>query len=327
MVKVCVFGAGAIGGFLGFHLLGSGAEISLVARGPHLAAMRHNGLRLLIDGRERVARVACTDRPEELGEQDYVIVALKAHSLGGAVDSMLPLLGRNTTVVTAFNGIPYWYFHGNVDALRGITLASVDPDGVQHDRLGSARAVGCVVLPATSLVAPGVIRHEHGRRFPIGEPDGTRTPRIALLHDLLVAAGLEAPICDDIRDEIWLKLCGNVCFNPISALSLATLDVIASSPDTRALCRAMMAETKSVGEHIGVRLRVDLDRRLDGAVAVGAHKMSMLQDLEAGRSLEIEPLVGVVQELGRLTKVPTPTIDVVLALIRQRAITAGLNSN
>jgi 2-dehydropantoate 2-reductase len=323
--RICIFGAGAIGAFLGVQLAGSGADVSLVARGAHLAAMKADGVRVEADGEVRVTRLPCTDVPADLGVQDYIIIALKAHTISEAVESMQPLLDRSTTVVTASNGIPYWYFHGIDGALRGTTLASIDPSGIQRDKLGSERAIGCVVLPATSLVAPGVIRHEHGRRFPIGEPDGRRTARIERLHAVLVAAGLDAPIRPDIRDEIWLKLCGNVCFNPISALTMATLDVIVGDPDTRAICRAMMAETKVIGERIGVRVRVDLERRLDGAMAVGAHKMSMLQDLEGGRSLEIEPLVGVVQELGRLTKVPTPTIDVVLALIRQRAVSARPN--
>ena len=191
--------------------------------------------------------------------------------------------------------------------------------------MGSQHAIGCVVLPATEIVSPGVIRHEHGHRFPIGDPDGGRSARIVALRELLVAGGLEAPILEDIRDEIWLKLCGNVCFNPISALTLATLDVIALDPGTRALCQRMMEEAKAVGHRLGVRLRVDLARRLDGAAAVGPHRMSMLQDLEHGRTMEIEPLVGVVQELGRLTDVPTPNIDTVLALIRQRASLAGLH--
>jgi 2-dehydropantoate 2-reductase len=323
--RICIFGAGAIGAFLGVQLAAADAEVSLVARGAHLAAMRAHGVRVEIDGEVSVAHLRCTDVPAELGEQDYVFIALKAHTISAAVDSMRPLLGRDTTVVTASNGIPYWYFHEGAGELAGTTLRSIDPDGVQRDILGSARAVGCVVLPATSMVAPGVIRHEHGRRFPIGEPDGRRTPRVERLHEVLVAGGLDAPIREDIRDEIWLKLCGNVCFNPVSALTLATLDMIAGDPGTRAVCHAMMEETKAIGERIGVRVRVDLERRLDGAMAVGAHKMSMLQDLEGGRSLEIEPLVGVVQELGCLTHVPTPTIDMVLALIRQRASTAGLN--
>jgi 2-dehydropantoate 2-reductase len=319
---VCVFGAGAIGGYLGVALSEAGAEVGLVARGEHLAAMREHGLRLHIDGAEKIARLRCTDDPTDLGEQDYVIIALKSHHIPPAVDSMLPLLGRETHVVTASNGLPYWYFQGS--AFEDATLESVDPGKRQWNALGPQRAIGCVSLPAAEVVQPGVIRHEHGRKFPIGEPDGARTARLRRLHEFMVAGGLEAPIRDDIRDEIWLKLCGNVCFNPISALTLATLDVIATDPETRSACRAMMLEAKAVGERIGARLRVDVERRLDGAAAVGAHKMSMLQDLERGRSMEIEPLVGVIQELGRLTQTPTPVVDLVLALVRQRAQTAHL---
>jgi 2-dehydropantoate 2-reductase len=185
--------------------------------------------------------------------------------------------------------------------------------------LGPERAIGCVVFPAAEVVAPGVIRHEHGRKFPIGEPGGQKSPRVERLHEAMVAGGLDAPIREDIRDEIWLKLCGNLCFNPISALTLATIDIIASDPGTRAICRAMMLEAKAIGDCLGLRLRVDVERRIDGAGALGPHKMSMLQDLERGRSMEAEPLVGVVQELGLYTGIPTPTTDVVLALIRQRA--------
>jgi len=297
----------------------------LVARGAHLAAMRADGLRLQIDGEEHVARLPCTDTPTELGVQDYVIIALKAHAISDALRSLAPLLGPDTTIVTASNGIPYWYFHVAGVPFRETSLDSVDPGGLQWRTLGAQHVIGCVVLPATAVVAPGVIRHEHGRRFPIGEPDGRRSSRIENLCEIMAAGGLEAPVRDDIRNEIWLKLCGNVCFNPISALTLATLEVIALDPGTRALCQAMMEETKEVGQRLGVGLRVDLARRLDGAVAVGAHKMSMLQDLEKGRSLEIETLVGVVQELGRLTGVRTPSIDIVLALIRQRASTADLH--
>jgi 2-dehydropantoate 2-reductase len=324
-LKVCIFGAGAIGGFLGVQLANSGAEVSLVARGAHLAAMRADGVRLQIDGEERVARLPCTDAPSELERQDFVIIACKAHAISEAVSSMAALVGPDTTIVTASNGLPYWYFQVAGVPHFGATLNSVDPGGLQWRALGSQPAIGCVVLPATEIVAPGVIRHEHGRRFPIGDPAGRRTARVERLHDILEAGGLEAPIRDDIRDEIWLKLCGNVCFNPISALTLATLDVIALDPGTRALCRTMMEEAKAVGECLGVRLRVDLARRLDGAAAVGAHRMSMLQDLTHGRSLEIEPLVGVVQELGRMTGVSTPAIDIMLALVRQRAAGAHLH--
>lgn len=318
-MKVCIFGAGAIGGFVGAELARTDVDVSLVARGPHLRAMRESGLRLLIDGEDRIAHPRCTDEPAELGEQDYLIIALKAHMITAAVDSMSPLIGARTCVVTASNGLPYWYFHGTSAPAEGTTLNSVDPGGRQWRVLGPERAVGCVVFPAAEVVAPGVIQHEHGRKFPIGEPDGRRSARIEDLHRMLTDAGLEAPIRSDIRDEIWLKLWGNLCFNPISALTLATVDVIASNPDTRAICKSMMEEARSIGERLGLRLRVDADRRIDGMAGLGPHKMSMLQDLERGRSMEIEPLVGVVQELGRLVDVPTPTIDAVLALLRQRA--------
>jgi len=318
-VKVCVFGAGAIGGFIAVELARSGVDVSVVARGPHLAAMREHGLRLRIDGEERVARMPCTNAPLELGVQDFVIIALKAHMISEAVDSMAPLLGKATCVVTASNGLPYWYFSRSSALTDGGALQSVDPQGRQARVLGAGRAVGCVVFPAAEIVAPGVIRHEHGRKFPIGEPDGRRSARIEALHQILTEAGLEAPIRSDIRDEIWLKLWGNLCFNPISALTRATIDVIARDPETRAVCKAMMAEASAIGERLDLKLRVDADRRLDGAAGLGPHKMSMLQDLEHGRSMEIEPLVGVIQELGRLVGVPTPTTDIVLALLRRCA--------
>ena len=323
-MKVCIFGAGAIGGLIGAGLARVGVEVGLVARGAHLAAIRADGLRLQIDGDERRVRPRCTDAPGELGVQDYVIIALKAHDISGAVESMRPLLGPQTCVVTASNGLPYWYFYDVDRTPKLMTLDTVDRGGRQWKTLGPERAVGCVVFPAAEVVVPGVVRHEHGRKLPIGEPAGGRSARIETLHRLLTEAGFEAPIRDDIRDEIWLKLWGNLCFNPISALTHSTVDVIASDPQTRAICRAMMAEAQALGERLGLRLRVDADRRIDGMGALGAHKMSMLQDLERGRSMEIEPLVGVVQELGRLLDVPTPTIDVVLALIRRRARSAGL---
>jgi len=192
--------------------------------------------------------------------------------------------------------------------------------------LRSERAVGCVVFPATEIVAPGVIRHEHGGKFPIGEPDGSRSARIEALHDMLESAGFEAPIRADIRDEIWLKLWGNLCFNPVSALTGATIDVVATDAGTRAVCLAMMREAQAIGERLGLRLRVDAERRLAGAAALGPHKMSMLQDLERGRPMEIDALVGVLQELGRVTGVPTPAVDIVLSLIRLRARSIGSDS-
>jgi 2-dehydropantoate 2-reductase len=318
-LKVCIFGAGAIGGLVGVELARANVAVSMVARGEHLAAMRARGLRLQIDGEEHVVHPECTEVPAELGVQDYVIIALKAHAIADAVDAMAPLLGPQTCIVTASNGLPYWYFHAAEGLPQGTSLESIDPGGRQSQLLGPERALGCVVFPAAEVVAPGVIRHEHGRKLPIGEPGGGRSARVEVLHGILARAGFDAPIRNDIRDEIWLKLWGNLCFNPLCALTCASVDVIAADPALRAICKAMMSEAKSIGDRLGLHLRVDADRRIDGVGALGAHKMSMLQDLERGRPMEIEPLVGVVQELGRLLDMPTPTIDTILALLRQRA--------
>jgi 2-dehydropantoate 2-reductase len=320
-MKVAIFGAGAIGGYLGAQLAQAGVDVSLVARGAHLEAMRRDGLRLVFGGEERVARIPCTDDASELGPQDYVIIALKAHSIPDAVDSMLPLLRDDTTIVTAINGLPYWYFDVPGAPFQGLTLSCIDAAGRQRRLLRSERAVGCVVLPATEIVAPGVIRHDHGSKFPIGEPDGRRTPRIERLAAMLEAGGLEAPIRSDIRDEIWLKLWGNLCLNPVSALTCATVDTVATDTGTREVLLSMMREAEAIGTRLGLRLRVTAARRLDGAAALGPHKMSMLQDLERGRPMEIEALVGVIRELGRATGVPTPTVDVVHALVDLRAHT------
>jgi 2-dehydropantoate 2-reductase len=324
-MKVCVMGAGAIGAYMGAKLARAGAEVSLVARGPHLAAMRAKGVRVIAEDGDLVERPFCTDDPAELGPQDYVILALKAHSVPGCVERIQPLLGNDTAIVTAVNGIPYWYFYGHGGAFAGSTLETVDPGARQWEMLRPERAIGCVVYPATEVVEPGVVKHVYGDKFPIGEPNGQRSERIERFAALMEQAGLKAPIRDNIRDEIWLKLWGNLCFNPISALTHATLDVIAHDPGTRAIARAMMVEANAIGDKLGVHFRVDVERRIDGAGGVTGHKTSMLQDLERGRPMEIDPLVSVIQEMGRLVDVPTPTIDIVLALVRQRAKVAGLH--
>ncbi|TCT08159.1 2-dehydropantoate 2-reductase [Aquabacter spiritensis] len=326
-MKVCIYGAGAIGGYLGVQLAQAGAEVSLVARGPHLEAMKQNGVKLLIDGEERVAKVHATDDPAELGPQDYVFIALKAHSVPGIVERMRPLLGNDTSVVTAINGVPYWYFYKHGGPLEGRTLASIDPGARQWEVLRPERAIGCIVYPATEVVAPGVIQHVYGDKFPIGEPSGETSDRVTRLAAMMAKGGLRAPVLSNIRDEMWLKLWGNLCFNPISALTHATLDVIAADPDTRAVARAMMLEAAAIATRLGIRFRVDVERRIDGAGAVGGHKTSMLQDLERDRPMEIDPLVTAVQEMGRMLDLPTPTLDVVLALVRQRAAMAGLGGH
>src|SRR5215470_1350959 len=323
-MKICIYGAGAIGGYLGVQLARAGVDVSLVARGAHLAAMKENGLKLLMGDEEHVAHPRCTDNPAKLGAQDYVIICLKAHSITGVLNQMQPLLGAHTRVVTAVNGIPYWYFYKHGGAYEGSTLESIDPGGRQWRELGPERAIGCIVYPATEIEAPGVIRHVYGNQFPLGEPSGELSDDVKDLSALLTDAGMKAPVLDRIRDEIWLKLWGNVCLNPISALTHATLDVICSDPDTRALSKAIMLEAQTIAESFGVKFRVDVERRIEGARKVGAHKTSMLQDLERGRPMEIDPLVSVVQEMGQLTGIPTQTLDTVLALIAQLGKIAGL---
>lgn len=322
-MRICVYGAGAIGGYLGVLLCHAGQEVTLIARGPHLEAMQKNGLRLLIGGEERHAHPRATSDPSEVGPQDYVIVTLKAHSFPGIVDAMQPMLGPETAVVTAVNGIPWWYFYGLDSPWRDTRLESVDPGGKLWDGIGPDRAIGCVVYPAAEVPEPGVIQHLDGDRFSLGEPSGQKTDRLNELADILRKSGFKAPVRPQIRNDIWIKLWGNLCFNPISALTHATLDVIATNPGTRDVARTMMLEAQAIGEKLGVRFGVDVDRRIAGAAEVGAHKTSMLQDLERGRPMEVEALLTVVREMGRLVDVLTPTIDVVLPLIQQRAMVAS----
>jgi 2-dehydropantoate 2-reductase len=318
-MKICIYGAGAIGGYLGVELALSGSEVTLIARGPHLEAMRKNGLTLLIGGEKKNAKVACTDDPAEAGPQDYVILTLKAHSVSSIVDKMAPLLGGKTAVVTAQNGIPWWYFHKLAGPWEGQRLETVDPSGCIWDTLGPERAIGCVVYPACEVVEPGVIQHIDGKRLMVGEPDGSKSERIVLLSEALTASGFKAPIRKKIRDDIWLKLWGNVSFNPVSVVTLATLEQMTGDEATRGVIRNMMLEAEAVATALGVKFAVDVDTRIGWAADVGAHKTSMLQDLEKGRPMEIDALVAAVTEMGRLVEVPTPTIDVVLALLTLRS--------
>jgi 2-dehydropantoate 2-reductase len=324
-MKICIFGAGAIGGFLSVKLAQAGADVSLVARGPHLAAMQANGLTLIDEdgGRANVA-VTASDDPAALGPQDYVIITLKAHSVPPVVQRMQPLIGETTTIVSGVNGVPWWYFHKIGGPLEGTRLASVDPGDAQWNGFGPDRVLGCVVYPAAEVVEPGVVKHIEGNRFSLGEPDGSKSERALALSKALSAAGLKAPVRPRLRDEIWVKLWGNLSFNPISALTQATLDVLCTDEGTRAVARGMMVEAQEIAEKLGVKFPIDVERRIDGGAAVGAHRTSMLQDLDQGRPMEIDALVASVQELGRLTGTPTPTIDTVLALVRLRARVAGL---
>ncbi|MCC6710327.1 MAG: 2-dehydropantoate 2-reductase [Gammaproteobacteria bacterium] len=322
-MKLAVYGAGAIGGFIGARLAASGVEVSLVARGAQRAAIVEHGLTLRSAEGELKVRVPCVDDPAELGAQDYVLIALKAHSVAAVVERLPALFHADTAVIWAVNGLPWWYFHGLEGPYRDTRIASVDADGSLSRIIGARRIIGCVVYPACEVVAPGVIQHLEGDRFTLGEPSGEKTARVSALSDALRNAGFKAPVRREIRDELWVKLWGNLSFNPISALTGATLDVICNDPGTRAVARAMMVEAQTIAEALGVKFAIDVDKRIAGAAAVGAHKTSMLQDLERGRKLETDALVAAVAELGRLVGVATPTIATVLALVEARAREAG----
>ncbi|NCW05114.1 MAG: 2-dehydropantoate 2-reductase, partial [Rhodobacteraceae bacterium] len=304
-MKVCIFGAGAIGGYMGVKLAKAGADVSLVARGPHLVAMQEKGLTLIEEGETTTVPVTASDDPAALGVQDYVIVTLKAHSVPPVVSKMAPLIGLNTTIVSGVNGVPWWYFHKLEGVHEGTRLDSVDPGNAQWDGFGPDRVLGCVVYPAAEVIEPGVIKHIEGNRFSLGEPDGSKSDRAQALSKILTNAGLKAPVRPKLRDEIWVKLWGNLSFNPISALTHATLDVLCTDEGTRAVARNMMVEAQEIAERLGVKFPIDVDRRIAGGAAVGAHRTSMLQDLDQGRPMEIDALVASVQELGRVTGVPT----------------------
>jgi 2-dehydropantoate 2-reductase len=321
-MKICVYGAGAIGGYLGAQLALTDCDVTLIARGSHLEAMRDNGLTLLIGDEKKNVAIACTDDPATIGPQDYVILTLKAHSVAPIVEQIAPLLGTDTAVVTAQNGILWWYFYGLRGPWENQHLKAADPGGRIWQAIGPERAIGCVVYPSCEIVSPGVVRHISGNRFMLGEPDGSKSERVLALAKILTHAGLKAPVRTNIRDDIWLKLWGNATFNPISALTSATLEQMAADNDVRALIREMMLECEQVANKLGVRFPVDLEARIEGAGRVGAHKTSMLQDLEHGRPLEIDALVSVVAELGRLVGVPTPLIDAILALLRLKVSVA-----
>jgi 2-dehydropantoate 2-reductase len=322
-MKLAVYGAGAIGGLLGARLAASGVDVSLVARGAQRAAIVRDGLTVnSADGSINV-RLPCVEDPAELGPQDYVLIAVKAHSVPAVLPRLPALFGPHTAVIWAVNGLPWWYFYALDGAYRDHRIASVDADGAQWRVIGPERVIGCVVYPACEVAAPGVIEHIEGDRFTLGEPSGEKTARLSALSDALREAGFKAPVRNQIRDELWIKLWGNLSFNPISALTGATLDVICTEAGTRAVARAMMLEAQAIALALGVKFPIDVDKRIAGAAAVGAHKTSMLQDLERGRKLETDALVASVVELGRLVGVATPTIDTVLALVEARARQAG----
>ena len=322
-MRICVIGAGSIGGLLAAKLARAGEDVAVVARGAHLSAIRQNGLRLIESDGEFVAQVRATDRIAELGHQDCVILGVKAHQVADVVADAPALLGAETTILTAQNGIPWWYFFKHGGAHEGRRLESVDPGGGVAERLPIDRIIGSVVYAAAEIAAPGVIKHIEGNRFSLAEIDNSATPRVAALSQALTQAGFKAPVVSDIRSEIWMKLWGNLTFNPVSALTHATLEDVCRYPPTRALAARMMAEAQAIAEALGVRFRISIDRRIAGAEAIGKHKTSMLQDVEAGRAIEADALLGSVLEIGRIVGVAAPSLEDVYALIKLTAKSLG----
>ena len=318
-MRIGIVGAGAIGAYLGARLALAGEDVTLIARGAHLETMQRDGLTLLSTGSaDEEVREHTTPRavetPDEAGQQDIVFLTLKAHQISEMAPRLGPMLGSSTTVVTAQNGVPWWYFYGHSGPLADIRLASVDPGGAIWDSITPERVIGCVVYPAAELIEPGVVRHISGERFSLGEPDGSRSDRVRDVSRAMIAAGLRAPVRPRLRNELWVKLWGNVAFNPISVLTGGTLAAICANPGTRALAQKAMVEAQTVAHQLGEEFSIDVEQRIEGAAAVGEHKTSMLQDFERGRRLEFEAIVGAVAELGRLVAISTPTIDTLYAL-------------
>lgn len=316
-MRICVVGAGAIGGLLAVKLHETGNDVTVVARGPHLKAIRDNGLKLIEEGDVvTVAKLKATDKIAEAGEQDLIILGMKAHQVEAVVHDLPAMYGPQTLVLTAQNGIPWWYFFKHGGPYEGRTLESVDPGGAIAASLPVERVIGTVVYPAAEIIEPGVIKHIEGNRFSLAEIDNAETDRIKQVSETFRAAGFKAPVISDIRAEMWTKLWGNLSFNPVSALTHSTLEDLCRYPLTRSLVTEMMREAQSIGEALGIKFRVSIEKRIAGGEAVGAHKTSMLQDIEAGRAVEADALIGSVMELGRIVGLPSPHIDSVYALVK-----------
>ena len=316
-MKICVVGAGSIGGLLGVKLALAGEDVTLIARGAHLQAIQENGLKLIMqDGTEhRAEGVSATTDMTRCGPQDLVILGVKAHQIEPIVGDIRTLFGPNTVVLTTQNGIPWWYFQRHGGPHDGIRLKSLDPNGILSAGIETERIIGCIAYPAAEISAPGVIQHIEGTRFPVGELDGSESARVTEISAMLTEAGFKSPVLSDIRSEIWLKAWGNLSFNPISALTHATLVDICQFVPGRELAARMMTEAQEVANKLGITFRVTLERRIAGAESVGKHKTSMLQDVEAGRKLETGALIGAIAELGEVTKTSTPSIDAILAAV------------
>ena len=323
-MKICIFGGGSIGGLLAVNLEKIGINVSVIARGQHLEVMKKNGLTLINSlGEETNYIVNCTDDPNSLGIQDYLFITIKSPALLPSLETLKPLVGKNTTIITCMNGIPHWYFHKLDNKYANYKITCLDADLLIDSILPPDNIVGSVVYPACEIVKPGTIKHIAGNRFSLGEPDGSESDRLKFISEILKKSGFRAPIQKNIRDEIWLKLIGNLSFNPISALTGATLEQICNDQGTEQIVKEMMIEAKTIAEKLGAKINMSIEKRIDGARKVGAHKTSMLQDIEAGKPIEIDSIIVAVRELGELTNSPTPNINTILNLTIQKAKLIG----
>lgn len=323
-MKICILGAGALGGYLAVKMKQSGANLSLVAGGADLDAIRQHGLKLRADGGEQTVELPVSASPADLGVQDCIILALKAHESWDAAESLAPLLGTDTTVVTIQSGVPWWYFYGLPGQYTNLRLESVDPGDRQWRAIGPERVIGCTSYVIAESVEPGVVQHVSGENFGLGEPDRRETDRVRAIAGLFSDAGFKPRIYPEIRNDIWLKLWGNLSFHPISALTRAPLDAIALDPATRSVARNMMQEAERIGRRLGVHFRVDIERRINSAAELKGQRTAMLHELERGETLELDAVLTAVQEMGRIVDLDTPYIDCVLGLTQQMGRMAGV---
>ena len=317
-MKICIVGAGAIGGYLGVKLIKAGLDVSLVARGAHLKAMKKTGLTIIENEKETVCFPKCSETMEELGKMDFIFIALKAYSITGMAKEIAKLFDENTSVITAYNGIPWWYFFNTGGQFNNYRIKCIDPDNTQWNLMTPERIIGCVVYPATEIIRPGVIKHVEGNRFSLGEPSGVQSERISRISKALISAGLKAPIRNNIRQEIWTKLIGNLAFNPLSVITGETLDVLLSKKENKDIAYAAMKEASLIMDKLQIPLNISINQRIDGAAKVGSHKTSMLQDYERGKELELDALVVAVKEIGGLLSIKTPIIDKILYEVKER---------
>ena len=321
MVNICVYGAGAIGGYIGCCLSNAGANVSLIARGPHKEAINKNGVTLISNGKSENFNLKVTENPKDLDTQDYIILGVKAHAIQNIATSLKPLMNDKTVVLSAVNGLPWWYFYkaNSGTNLDNNHIETVDPKGLIWNTIDPKRALGCVVYPACEIASPGVIRHIEGNRISLGEPDGINSERLKILSSLMIAGGLKAPQKKHIRDEIWIKLWGNCSFNPISAITGASLDLIGNDPGSRRLVRELMQECQNVGEALGIKFRVSIEDRINGAASIVGHKPSTRQDIEMKRPLEIDPIMSAIIEIGIKLNIPTPMLKNINSILKLKA--------